>query len=206
MQRLLGMSVWADLREGDQSARLLQQIAPRLGLARVVLPAYGPLGDAVLAAQLASAGAVVRDSAAPAGADDDGTWWIAAQPDRDVEAAISAAPPGVRIVLDVPVAIGRTVAEATARADSDPVFALVGTPADTGVFGRLEDAQHRVAELAALGVAELACILPAPDLLDHLAQLMAVNVGSLSTHAPGTPRSADPAPPSGWGSPPNVSA
>lgn len=204
MQRLLGISVWADLRTGASSARLLQQIAPRLGLARVVLPAGVPLGDAQLAAQLMAPGAVVRDGATPSGLID-GTWWIPARPGRDVEAEIAAAPAGARIVLDVPVAIGRTVAEATARADSDPVFELIGTPTETGIFGRLEDAQLRVAELAALGVGELACILPAPDLLDHLAQLMAVNVGSLDTHAPGTPRSADPAPPAGWGSPPGVS-
>jgi hypothetical protein len=69
------------------------------------------------------------------------------------------------------------------------------------LFGRLEDAQEQVSVLAAAGVTELCCIVPAEDMLDHLAQLATVNVGHLDTHAPGSERSPDPLPPVGWGGP-----
>jgi len=89
----------------------------------------------------------------------------------------------------IEVSIGRTAAEAQARALLDPAF--------TGdVVGRLEDGQAAVAALAHAGVTDLRCRLPAaPDVADLVAQLTAMVIGSRATHHPDAPRSPDPAPP-----------
>jgi hypothetical protein len=101
----------------------------------------------------------------------------------------------------VPVSIGRTWAEAAARAELDPTFRGYGRPAEVGLFGRLEECQAQVVTLAHQGVTDLRCVLPdAPDVHDVVAQLTAVAIGSLATHRPDAPRSPDPpAPP--WAPP-----
>lgn len=207
MQQLLALSVWADLRHGGERAQLLVTAAARLGFVRVLLPSTGPLaGTADLANRVRDnapvqstvviadprppdAKALLREGRIP-------TW-----PGRDLAGQLRAAvrDVGGSIAVDVPVALGRTQAEAAARAASDQVFIEVGMPQQTGLFGRLEDVQAQVAVLAAAGAAELCCILPADDLLDHLAQLASVAVGHLDTHSPGLQRSPDPSPPTGWG-------
>jgi hypothetical protein len=94
------------------------------------------------------------------------------------------------------VSIGRTAAEAEARAALDPRFQR-----DGAVVGRLEDGQARVIALAHDGVTDLRCRLPAvPDVGDLVAQLTAMVVGSAATHRPDAPRSADPSPPP-WAAP-----
>jgi hypothetical protein len=71
-----------------------------------------------------------------------------------------------------------------------------GDPRSDGLFGTLEDGQRRVIELAHAGVTDLRCVLPdVPDVHDLVAQLTSVVVGSLDTHHPDAPRSADPQPP-----------
>lgn len=203
-RQLLALSVWADLRDGGARAQLLLAVAPRLGLRRVVIPTAGVLaGSGEEAASLAArapAGVdvVLRDPTASGVSTVAGTTWIPTWPERELDVELARADQG-SLVVDVPVSVGRTNAEAAARAASDELFAVTGSPHLQGVFGRLEDAQQRVAWLAAAGVGELCCMLPATDLLDHLAQLTAVNVGHLDTHAPGSGRSPDPAPPPGWG-------
>lgn len=208
MQQLLALSVWADLRDGGQRARLLVATAPRLGFARVLVPTSGPLAgppalvDELLAAAPAGSRVTPFDPRDLADPGPSRAARIPTRPGRDLLALLSVAASvaGVGgVAVDVPVAVGRTQAEASARAASDGVFAIVGTPLETGLFGRLEDVQAQVAVLAAAGARELCCILPADDLLDHLAQLASVAVGHLETHAPGLSRSPDPAPPAGWG-------
>jgi hypothetical protein len=96
----------------------------------------------------------------------------------------------------VPVSVGRTPAEAEARAAMDPTLSRYGELGTDGLFGALESAQLRVIELAHAGVTDLRCVLPdVPDVHDVVAQLTAVVVGSTATHRPNAPRSADPAPP-----------
>jgi hypothetical protein len=208
VKRLLELSVWADLRDGGQNARLLAAVAPRLGFRRVLIASAGPLsGDHGLIDQIRStAPARVRvEVADPTVASRLGPFRdgrIPSWPARDLPALLEV--PSTReglpwLAVDVPVSVGRTEAEATARAASDPIVAEFGTPARTGLFGRLEDVQAQVAVLAAAGVSELCCIVVGADLLDHLAQLAAANIGSLDTHAPGLRRSPDPLPPDGWG-------
>lgn len=204
-RQLLALSVWADLRDDGLRARLLLAVAPRLGLTRVVVATAGPLtaADELVESLIDSAPdgvdillrnpMVRRSTAGP-----EGRPWVPMWPDRDIERLLVHEGSG-GVTLDVSVSIGRTHAEASARASSDDVFQIIGAPEQQGIFGRLEDAQDQVARLAAAGVVELCCILPRPDLLDHLAQLTAVAVGHLATHAPGIGRSPDPAPPAGWG-------
>jgi hypothetical protein len=105
----------------------------------------------------------------------------------------------------VPASVGRTDAEARARADIDPVFQRVGHPEGIGLFGALEDCQDRVIALAHSGITDLRCLLPStPDILDVIAQLTAITVGTTDVLIPGSLRSPAPPPPAGWGGRPDV--
>lgn len=109
------------------------------------------------------------------------------------------------IAFETPVSIGRTTAEARARAASESLFATLGSPADVGVFGTLEQCQERVIELAHAGVTDLRCIIPNnPDVHDEIAQLSAVGQGSIERLLPDAPRSPAPAPPEAWGGRPRA--
>ena len=109
-------------------------------------------------------------------------------------------PASLGIAVDVPVSIGRTSAEAHARASHDPRFHDIGHPATHGIFGTLEQCQDRAIELAHLGVTDLRCLLPnTPDVHDAIAQLTAVVVGTVDVLTPNSPRSKAPDPPEGWG-------
>ena len=107
-----------------------------------------------------------------------------------------------QLVVEMPVSIGRTRAEAVARSDS--WFDAFGDPATHGLFGSLEDCQDQLAALGDKGLSELRCILPAADPIDVIAQLSAVGVGLLRARGPGEIRSTAPAPPPGWGGPPRA--
>jgi len=105
---------------------------------------------------------------------------------------------GVGIVL--PVSIGRTSAEARARAYADPGFGALGDLAAVGIVGSLEDCQRRVLELAHAGVTDIRCIVPAtPDVHDVIAQLTSMVVGTTTQLTAGAPPSPAPPPPPGWG-------
>ncbi len=154
--------------------------------------------EAITAAQMELAASVGDDLMIPAAAV------------RDVDAAIQRAlfaceraerdPATLGIALEVPVSIGRTVAEAQARADAEPLFQTLGAPSEVGVFGTLEQCQERVIELAHAGVTDLRCILPnSPDVHDVIAQLTAITVGSVDVFARGAPKSKAPDPPKTWG-------
>jgi alkanesulfonate monooxygenase SsuD/methylene tetrahydromethanopterin reductase-like flavin-dependent oxidoreductase (luciferase family) len=109
-------------------------------------------------------------------------------------------PASLGVAVRLPVSIGRTVAEATARWDAEPAFAALGPPARAGVFGTLEQCHERVIALAHAGVTDLRCVLPnAPDVHDVIAQATAMTVGTVAKLVPGAPRSEPPPPPEGWG-------
>jgi alkanesulfonate monooxygenase SsuD/methylene tetrahydromethanopterin reductase-like flavin-dependent oxidoreductase (luciferase family) len=109
-------------------------------------------------------------------------------------------PASLGIALEVPVSIGRTVAEAQARAQGESLFQMTGPPEEIGIFGTLEQCQERVIELAHAGVSDLRCVLPnSPDVHDVIAQLTAMVIGTVEILAPGAPRSRSPDPPSTWG-------
>ena len=106
----------------------------------------------------------------------------------------------IGVAMTVPVSIGRTTAEASARAEADPRFRGLGSLREVGIFGTLEQCQERVIELAHAGISDLRCAVPnAPDMPDVLAQLMAIAIGTVDVLTPGSPRSKSPDPPQGWG-------
>lgn len=108
-------------------------------------------------------------------------------------------PTSIGIAVELPVSLGRTTAEAQARA-TDPIFDLVGRPQDIGLFGTLEQCQERVIELAHAGVTDLRCVIPgSADVHDVIAQLTAVAIGTLDVLMPGAPKSKPPDPPKSWG-------
>jgi alkanesulfonate monooxygenase SsuD/methylene tetrahydromethanopterin reductase-like flavin-dependent oxidoreductase (luciferase family) len=111
----------------------------------------------------------------------------------------------IGIAFEAPVSIGRTTAEARARAASEALFERLGSPADIGVFGTLEQCQERVIELAHAGVTDLRCTIPNnPDVHDVIAQLTAVGHGSTDLLTPDAPRSRAPDPPESWGGRPRL--
>jgi len=101
--------------------------------------------------------------------------FVPCAPGRDLAAEVSAAAAaaaGRPVLAEVTVSVGRTAAEARARADADELFTLAGHPAEQGLFGTLEECQASAARLAQAGATELVCYLPlASDLPDVLAQL-----------------------------------
>jgi hypothetical protein len=128
--------------------------------------------------------------------------FVPCTPGRDLAAEVSAAASaaaGRPVLTEVTVSVGRTAAEARARADADELFTLTGHPAEQGLFGTLEECQATAARLAQAGATELVCYLPlASDLPDVLAQLRSIAIGA-SVLRPGEPPSAAPPPPAGWG-------
>ena len=119
---------------------------------------------------------------------------------REAFALAGRDPASLGVAVRLPVSIGRTVAEATARWDAEPAFAALGPPDRAGVFGTLEQCHERVIALAHAGVTDLRCVLPnAPDVHDVIAQATAMTVGTVAKLVPGAPRSEPPPPPEGWG-------
>ena len=128
--------------------------------------------------------------------------FVPCAPGRDLAGEVSAAASaaaGRPVLAEVTVSVGRTAAEARARADADELFTLAGHPAEQGLFGTLEECQATAARLTQAGATELVCYLPlASDLPDVLAQLRSIAIGA-GVLRPGQPPSAPPPPPSGWG-------
>jgi hypothetical protein len=128
--------------------------------------------------------------------------FVPCSAERDLAAEIpaaAAAAAGGPVLAEVTVSVGRTMAEAQARADADDLFAVAGHPEWQGLFGTLEDCQAAAAQLAHAGATELVCYLPlASDLPDVLAQLRSIAIGA-AVLRPGEPPSAPPQPPAGWG-------
>jgi alkanesulfonate monooxygenase SsuD/methylene tetrahydromethanopterin reductase-like flavin-dependent oxidoreductase (luciferase family) len=115
-------------------------------------------------------------------------------------AAVGRDPGTLGIAVELPVSIGRTSAEALARAEAEPLFRQLVQRTPLGVIGRLEECQDRVIELAHAGITDLQCILPnVPDIHDVIAQLTAMVVGNRQALTPGSPRSKSPDPPEAWG-------
>jgi len=126
------------------------------------------------------------------------TWRAAV---ADACASAGRPPSTLAVAVELPVSIGRTEAEAYARADLEPLFQIIGHPKDAGIYGTLEQCQERVIALSHAGVTELRCIVPnAPDVHDVLAQLTAMVAGSKAALQPGAARSEPPEPPS-WAAP-----
>ena len=134
----------------------------------------------------------------PAGAMTDATLAVAEV--RKACAAVGRDPVTLGIAVELPVSIGRTSAEALARAEAEPLFRQLLQRTPLAIMGRLEECQDRVIELAHAGITDLLCILPnVPDIHDVIAQLTAMVVGNRQALTPGSPRSKSPDPPESWG-------
>ena len=146
-------------------------------------------------------GLTVTQLALPAreGAAQAAAVFVRCTPGRDLAGEVSAAAAaagGRPVLAEVTVSVGRTAAEARARADADELFTLAGHPAQQGLFGTLGGVPgHRGAARARPGATELVCYLPlASDLPDVLAQLRSIAIGA-GVLRPGQPPSAAPPPP-----------
>jgi alkanesulfonate monooxygenase SsuD/methylene tetrahydromethanopterin reductase-like flavin-dependent oxidoreductase (luciferase family) len=116
-----------------------------------------------------------------------------------VAALAIAERPTFSIAVELAASVGRTTAEAAARAEVDPRLRGDRDPRRGGLFGTLEECQARVGELARAGVTEVRCWIPdTPALPDVIAQLSAVPVGTLTPSDEGH-RAQAPTAPSGWG-------
>jgi hypothetical protein len=95
-----------------------------------------------------------------------------------VRTAVGRTPADLPVTAALTVSIGRTVAEADARARRDPALAGPNHPALAGLFGTLEHAQSQALELRRAGAdAVRATLADDWDVADLLAQLRAVVVG-----------------------------
>jgi len=83
------------------------------------------------------------------------------------------------LIVAVPISIGRTLNEAVARADREPLFVGADHPQESGIFGTFEQAQEQVLELARAGAEVLLVTVPEEeDIADVLAQVKALVVGA----------------------------
>ncbi len=171
-------------RDADESERHhMAVLAGRLGYIAVHIPADSNVP--VTAEEMAR----LVDAAAPAMVVvDDGTATVGMVRGRDLDAVRAA-----RTVLDgsedtrplivaLPLSIGRTVNEATARADRDPRFVGDQDPRRTGIFGTFEQAQQDMLDLAHAGAEVVLVTVPhETDIADVLAQVKALVVGATPT-------------------------
>jgi alkanesulfonate monooxygenase SsuD/methylene tetrahydromethanopterin reductase-like flavin-dependent oxidoreductase (luciferase family) len=181
--------------DADPHARRLRRYAEQV---RALLDGPTISVEAITPGQLAVSAGVADDVLLPAAAVRD-TKAISVsvrtacdRADRD--------PASLGVAVELPVSIGRTTAEAHARAEAASPFEVDGSEQPAGIFGTLEQCQERVIDLAHAGVTDLRCVIPnAPDVHDVIAQLTAIAVGTVDILAPGVPRSKAPDPPVGWG-------
>jgi hypothetical protein len=99
---------------------------------------------------------------------------------REACAAAGKRPAEFTIVVDLTVAIGRTMREAAVRAERDPLLAGDRHPRGAGLFGTLENAQEQVLAYARAGADRLrAALADEHDVADLLAQFRSLAVGPL---------------------------
>jgi hypothetical protein len=97
---------------------------------------------------------------------------------REARAAARKRPAEFTIVVDLTVAIGRTMREAEVRAERDPLLAGQRHPKGAGLFGTLEHAQEQVLTYARAGADRLrATLADEHDVADLLAQFRSLAVG-----------------------------
>lgn len=173
-RQLLSLAVTIPPGTPTIEAQTIATMAGRLGYSAVHLDsADHPDLESLVAA--ASPALVVFD--AP-----DNAPGIVRVNDPETVAAIRAqmdAVDAVRpLLVAVPISIGRTLSEATARADLEPRFAD-RHPRDVGIFGTFEEGQEQVLALARAGADGLVLDIPlARDVADVLAQIRALVVGA----------------------------
>jgi len=224
--RMVRLGVLADGRVASAELSALARAAAGAGLGPIWITDRSPTGP-LSPDQLRVLTEACEAVGAPVARDCDHTCWaVGGDPPSRLKAPSSQTTPRVvvpawpqrslaevlrswrgdggspaQLVVEVPVSIGRTRAEAVARSDS--WFEAFGDPATHGLFGSLEDCQDQLAALGDKGLTELRCILPRADPIDVIAQLSAVGVGLARARGQRDIRSTAPPPP-GWGGPPRA--
>lgn len=168
----LGININPNLSQ-DEMIRMVS-LASRLGFAEVFLPAGEYDSKLVEELEFAASPATVHPSPLEhksivlTTADSNQVRAAQSQPERNSDGGIT---------LDVNVFIGRTLNEATARAERDARFSI-SELREQGIFGTFEQAQERIVELAGCGVTRLIATVPYElDVADVLAQVRALVVG-----------------------------
>ncbi len=225
--RLVRLSVVLDYRDPPERLLQLARMCDRAGIGAVWIEAADPLEAGGVLEALAAATERIRlglRAALPSGSEgSEGSGpalapWLALADDllllagtveqvaadaaalRRACTAVGREPATLGIAARLPVSIGRTIAEAWARWEAEPAFTPLGDPAETAIFGTLEQCHDRVLVLAHAGVTDLRCKLPnTADVHDVIAQITAMTIGTTDKLTPGAPRSPAPPPPSGWG-------
>lgn len=177
--QLLELAVLLHPVADPQERILVARLAGRLGYLAVHIPQ--PVDASVdpdefeTLAEAASPAMVVMD---------DGTPNVGIVRSNDLERVRAARAELDRLedarplVVAVPISIGRTINEATARADRDPRLIGVNDPRAYGIFGTFEQAQDQVLDLARAGAEVLLLTVPhEEDIADLLAQIKALVVG-----------------------------
>ena len=174
-RQLLSLAVVLPPGLPPAQALAIATMAGRLGFSAVHLHDAAETGDLDRLTAAAAPALVVTDF--PAGAlglvrtNDPG---LVAEVRAELDAAGETRP----LLVVVPVSIGRTLSEATARADLEPRFAE-RHPRAVGIFGTFEEAQDQVLALARAGADGLVLDVPlAHDVADVLAQIRALVVGA----------------------------
>lgn len=159
--------------------RHLAMLAARLGYVAVHIPVpdgqHPSSAEVDALVQAAAPAMVVVDDAAE-------TEGVVRRNDpalvRQARALVDAQEDARPVIVAVPIAIGRTLNEAVARADRDPRFTGERHPRECGIFGTFEQAQQQVLDLAKAGAEVLLVdITDDVDAADVLAQVRALVVG-----------------------------
>ena len=193
-RQLLSVAIALPPGMDEDAAVVIAAMAGRLGFSAVHLPEV-PDNPALLARLTVAAAPalVVIDTAEEPGGIvrvNDPVKVSAARARLDTEG--SSRP----LLVAVPISIGRTVNEASARADLEPRFAGSRHPRLVGIFGSFEQAQQQVLALARAGADGLVLDVPVErDVADVLAQIRALVVGATPELLNRVTTASDPGPP-----------
>lgn len=152
----------------------MAKLASRLGLTQVFLPAGEYSQDFLAEIEFASSPAVVVPHP------QEKITNVLTTADLELVGEVQASDgnsSSAGLTLDVNIFIGRTLNEATARAERDARFSIAELRA-SGIFGTFEQAQELIVQLAGCGVTRLIATIPYElDVADVLAQVRALVVG-----------------------------
>ncbi len=180
MDQLLDLAVMLRSDADAAERELVARLAGRLGFLAVHVPmAPGSSLDSEEFERLAAAAdpamVVIDDGSANVGIVRVNDPQLVRAARTELDSLEDARP----LIVAVPLSIGRTFNEATARAERDPRFAGDRDPRLVGIFGTFEQAQEQVLELARAGAEVLLVTVPhEDDIADVLAQVRALVVGA----------------------------
>lgn len=180
MDQLLDLAVMLRPHADDAERELVARLAGRLGFIAVHVPMsedmrMDPESLERLSRAADPAMVVLDDGATNVGIVRRNDPELVKRARSDLDQLEDARP----LIVAVPISIGRTFNEATARADREPRFIGDDDPRVSGIFGTFEQAQQQVLALARAGAEVLLLTVPhEQDVADVLAQVRALVVGA----------------------------